>query len=77
MSLLPENKKITINYRFHEILKIQPFNYSKNDISGYSHEIYISEVWLTTFQPDPQGNTSNTTYHWGEWSGELRHYIQN
>ena len=41
MSGLPENKKITINYRFHEILKIQPFRYTKNDISCPWQEIYF------------------------------------
>ena len=46
-------KQENYNYRFHEILKVQPFCYSKNDISGHSQEIYISKVGLTTFQPDP------------------------
>ena len=46
--------KITINNRFYEILKIQPLCYTKNDIPGHWQGIYISKVWLTTFQPDPQ-----------------------
>ena len=38
-SWLPENKKITINYIFHEILKIQLFRYTKNDTPGHWQEI--------------------------------------
>ena len=45
-------KQENYNYRFHEILKIQPFCYTKNDISGHWQEIYFFKAWLT-FQPDP------------------------